>query len=189
MKMINRAWTLKLCWTTVFILAMGASQTSATAGWFGNAVGGFSYDYHRINCWPCPYIQPDRQHVYDTMEAQVSNGWRRQNLLGAHHFDEKTSELTEAARIKIRWTLTQVPEHRRTLFVTRGHTQAITDARVAAVENAAMEVLPQGEVPAVQDTPIAAEGRPAGVVNNIQRGFYQSQPQPVLPGATGDSDE
>ncbi len=187
--MINRCWTSKLCWTTVFLLALGASQTSASAGWFGNAVGGFCYDYHRINCWPCPYIQPDRQHVYDTMEAQISNGWRRQNLIGAHDFDEKTSELTDAAKLKVRWILTQVPEHRRTLFVTRGHTQEITDARVAAVENAAMEVLPQGEVPAVQDTHIIAEGRSAGIVVDIRGRFYESQPQPVLPGSMGEGDE
>ena len=184
--MTNCRWTSTLGWATLFVLALGALPTSADAGWFGNAVGGFCYDYHRINCWPCPYIQPDRQHVYDAMEAQESNGWRRQNLLGAHHFDEKTSELTEAAKIKIRWTLTQVPEHRRTLFVSRGLTQDITDARVAAVEAAAIDVLQQGDMPAVQDTHIVAEGRSAGTITDIRGRFRESQPAPMLPAPSGE---
>ncbi len=177
----------KFCWASVATFVVALAQTPTDAAWFEDLRANFHYDFHRSNCWPQPYIEPDRQHVRDTIEAQVSNGWRRQNLIGEHHFMGEGTELTEAGRIKIRWTLTQVPEHRRTLFVQRGTTSAITEARVAAVEAAAVAVLPEGESPSIQDTHIVPEGRSADFVNYTATQFRQTMPIPQLPAA--DSDE
>ncbi len=181
-----RLGTAKLYWISLALVVVVLAQTQTASAWFDELRANFHYEFHRSNCWPQPYIEPDRQHIRDTIEAQVSNGWRRQNLIGEHHFVGDGTELTEAGRIKIRWTLTQVPEHRRTLFVQRGTTSAITEARVAAVEAAAGAVLPQGESPSVQDTHIIPEGRSADFVNYTATQFRQSMPIPQLPAAGGE---
>ena len=182
-----RLGTANFGWASVATLIVVLAQTTTDAAWFEDLRAEFHYDFQRSNCWPQPYLGPDRQHIRDTIEAQVANGWRRQNLIGGHHFIGEGTELTEAGRIKIRWTLTQVPEHRRTLFVQRGTTFAITEARVAAVEAAAVTALPDGESPSVQDTHIIPEGRSADFVNYTATQFRQTMPIPQLP--TSEDDE
>ncbi len=52
--------------------------------------------------WPYPYVCPERVWAHAPFDVMVVNGWRRQNLLGAHHFDPQTGKLTRAGNS--RWS-------------------------------------------------------------------------------------
>src|SRR5690606_31767834 len=69
--------------------------------------------------WPYPHVCPDREWAMAPFETMVQNGWRRQNLLGAHHFDEETRRLTPAGELKVQWTMTQTPPQYRQIYVER----------------------------------------------------------------------
>lgn len=167
------------CLATLTLILLA---TPAQAGcWWSNFCAELEVGRQRNNCWPIPFTNPDRQHVLDTMEAQTANGWRRYNLLGDHHFSEDGSQLTEAAKLKIRWILTQEPEHRRTLFVHRGLTPQITQARIDAVQNSAVGAVPEGHLPSVVDTHLMVEGRPAADIDATNTRFRDTKPEPQLP--------
>ena len=141
----------------------------------------YGRDVHRNICWPEPFLAPDRAAVYDPFAAMVHNGWRRQNLMGNHHFSPETGELTKAGELKVKWILTQVPPRYRTIYVQRGPDSVATEARIDAVNALAADVLPPNVVANVTDTHIVAEGRPADVVdyNNVR--FREAAPAPALP--------
>ncbi len=185
---MNRPLSIGICWVSAVGLAMLSMSSTAEAAGVQHHWHQYWYDFHLVNCWPHPYVEPDRQHVRDAIEAQVASGWRRQNLLGDHYFDENNQALTEAGRLKVQWTLTQVPEHRRMLFVTRGLTPDITQARMAAVEAAATQVLPSGESPSIQDTHLIAEGHPASDVALTTIRFRETKPTPQLPSVTAEEE-
>ncbi|MCG8450787.1 MAG: hypothetical protein MI725_14550 [Pirellulales bacterium] len=154
----------------------------------GGYGGGFHASYHANVQWPKRYIPPARRAVCQTYAAMISNGWRRQNLLGGYHFDPHTNQLTEAGKLKIDWILTQAPVHRRGIFVERGENQAQTAQRIAAVHDNAASKSPTVGPVAVNDTHIVAEGHPAEVVDHVFVGFQQNQPLPVLPASTASSE-
>ena len=122
-----------------------------------------------------------RRSVLGAYDVMVNNGWRRQNLLGAYHFNPETNELTEAGKLKVKWILTQTPHHRRSVFVERGLDQNDTAERVASVNTWASSMSPSIGIADVNDTHIVAEGHPAGTVDNIFVGFQTNQRVPALP--------
>ena len=65
----------------------------------------FKIEAERNNSWPRPFVQSATQTVRSPFDQMTSNGWRRQTLLGAHHFSPETGRLTEAGRLKVRWTV------------------------------------------------------------------------------------
>lgn len=138
-------------------------------------------DFKRNNCWPEPFVRPDRQAVRAPFGVMVHNGWRRQNMLGDHHFKEQSAALNEAGEIKVRWIMTQAPPHHRTIYVHRGNTADETSARVEAVQQVAMGFAEGDQLPAVAVTNIDATGWPATNVDMIQRAWVQSSPEPRLP--------
>ena len=175
---------LRTFWVaTVALTILTVNQPTAAAGWheFWDSV---KRDYRRNHYWPHPFIEPDRQHIRSPIAVMEANGWRRQNMLGSHHFDPETSKLTKAGQLKVRWILTQAPLHRRSIFVERGVSELVTTARIDAVEITAMAILPAGAFPDVQDTHLVYEGRRAENVDSTLRRFNASQPAPVLPAAT-----
>jgi len=181
---MSRPRSIGICCSLVTVLAlMGTSKPLVAGPWHD-----FHYNFHLNNCWPLPYVYADRAHVRDTMESQVANGWRRQHLLGDHYFNSETSELTEAGQIKVRWILTQAPEHRRTLFVQRSLNPDVTQARIASVEQAASQVLGPGETPVIQDTHLMAEGHPAADVASTAIRYRDTKPAPQLPAVTNETD-
>ena len=112
----------------VAILAIAglACVAPAHAGWIACILEGtkefcssVARDTKRRNCWPKPWVCPDRQAVQAPFAVMVANGWRLQNMLGDHHFAAVTGELTEAAHLKIRWILTEAPQQQRTIYVHR----------------------------------------------------------------------
>jgi len=138
----------------------------------------------RRQCWPKPFVCPDRSDVRAPLAIVISNGWRSQNLLGDHHFQAGEGLLTEAGRLKIQWILTEAPRHRRTIYVYRARSREETAARIDAVHQYAARLVPQGELPPVLETSIPAHGWPAERVDAIERKLQASTPDPVLPQAS-----
>ena len=137
--------------------------------------------YHQNVAWPWPYICPDRMAVREPFAIMVTNGWRRQNLLGSHYFDPQTQQLTTAGELQIRWILTQAPPERRQLFVERSIDPAVTAQRVAAARQYASLVSDNGQLPPIYETNLMAEGRPATMVDMTNVRFMENMPLPVLP--------
>jgi hypothetical protein len=114
----------------------------------------------------------------------VNNGWRRQNLLGAHHFTENADQLTTAGELRVRWIMTQAPEERRTIFVERDLNPGVTADRLATARDYAAHVAPDGQLAQVVETNLISEGRPASVVDATNVRFQESMPPPMLPVST-----
>jgi hypothetical protein len=156
---------------------------SANAVWVEDTYRNIKRGYHRNVAWPWPYICPDRVAVREPFRIMVDNGWRRQNLLGPHHFKQETNELTTAGELRIHWIMTQAPPDRRRIFVERSDNPEITAQRMEVARVYAAHVA-AGTEPHVTDTHLVSEGRPASVVDATNVRFYESMRPPVLPAAT-----
>ena len=139
--------------------------------------------YHANQMWPWPYVCPDRIAVREPFCIMVNNGWRRQNLIGAHHFIPETNQLNAAGQLRVQWIMTQAPPDRRSIFVERSLDQNVNNQRIAAVQEYATQVAIDGRAPQVAQTHLVSEGRPASVVDFTNTKFQQSMPLPVLPAA------
>lgn len=145
-------------------------------------------DFQRNNCWPEPFVRPDRLSVRAPFVLMVNNGWRRQNMLADYHFEEGTNNLNEAGKLKIRWIMTEAPRHHRTIYVRRADTPETTAERLALVEQSAAQYVREGEHPMVLETTLDASGWPATRVDMIDRRWLDSTPDPRLPATqTGSS--
>jgi hypothetical protein len=186
---------------TAALLAAGGLVSTAPAVWVEGA-GGYGYygtapwdqgaHYMRTGCnqnylWPWPYVCADRVAVREPFCMMVDNGWRRQNLLGPHHFNANSTELTSAGELRVRWILTQAPAERRGIFVERDITPKVTEQRLATVRQFAAQ-LADADTPQVSDTHLISEGRPAAVVDATQTRFLESMPPPVLPTVAGSAE-
>jgi len=138
-------------------------------------------EFKRRNCWPKPFSCPDRYAVRAPFHTMVNNGWRRQNLLGDHHFARGTGELTEAGKLKVRWILTAAPQHHGEIYVHKAETVDETAARMESVRLAAAEIAPERGPPPVLETGIPEYGWPAWRVDAVGRAFESSMPEPKLP--------
>ena len=115
--------------------------------------------------WPWPYVCPDRIAVREPFCIMVNNGWRRQNLIGAHHFIPETNQLNAAGQLRVQWIMTQAPPDRRSIFVERSLDQNVNNQRIAAVQEYSTQVALDGRAPQVSQTHLVSEGRPASVVD------------------------
>ncbi len=174
----------------VVVLSATASVSSSRGqyctGYYARSGQQCGSAYCDNTVWPSYYIPAARNSVNSAYTAMISNGWRRQNLLGAYHFDSETSQLTAAGKLKAQWVLTQAPQDRRNIFVERGSNQAVTDSRIAAV-NDWVASQSSSDLLGVSETHIVAEGHQAGSVDSIFVGFQANQPAPVLKADTGSS--
>ena len=141
--------------------------------------------YHRNEAWPYPFICPDRIGVREPFRMMVDNGWRRQNLLGQHHFNAETNRLTTAGELRVHWIMTQAPAERRSIFVERADTADVTAERMAVVRGYAAQVSLDGQEPQAFESHLVSEGRPASVVDATNVRFYESMRPPVLPPPIG----
>ncbi|MCI0332786.1 MAG: hypothetical protein L0228_06145 [Planctomycetes bacterium] len=140
--------------------------------------------YHENRNWPWPYVCADRIAVREPFSLMVNNGWRRQNLLGPHHFDASAGKLTTAGELRVRWIMTQAPGERRTIFIERDVDPAVTADRLATARDYASQVVTDDQTPQVMETHLISEGRPASVVDATNVRFQESMPPPTLPAAT-----
>jgi len=146
-------------------------------------------DTKRRNCWPEPFVTPDRYAVRAPLNLMVSNGWRCQNLLGDYHFIDQGGELTEAGRMKVRWILTEAPSQHRTIYVHSSGNAELTATRIDNVQQLAAQLVPAGELPLVLETAIPAQGWSAARADVIGRKFDASTPEPRLPEASAGGTE
>ena len=169
-----------------FVLIAFASATQVSADWFFGIFDSIARDVKRRQCWPDPFVCPDRAAARAPYATMVANGWQRQNMLGEYHFESGTGQLTEAGRLKLRWILTAAPQQHRGVWVHRAMTEEETAARMAAVFRLASQITPN-DLPSVQPTSISDEGWPADQVDLIGRKFQSSTPPPRLPAPTSSS--
>lgn len=131
--------------------------------------------------WPSPYVCPDRVNAHAPFDMMISNGWRRQNLMGGHHFTHDSTKLTEAGQLKVQWIMTQAPESYRRMFVERSVDPSVTEQRIATVREYSEKLAQGGVAPQVSDTHIVSEGRPAATVDFVNTQFRENMRPPVLP--------
>lgn len=167
----------------VCVVAAGAVQ-NAGAVFFDDTAHYVKHGYGVNQQWPWPYQCPDRIAVREPFSIMVNNGWRRQNLLGPHHFNPNTNQLTTAGELRVQWIMTQAPPERRSIFIERTLNADVTLQRMAAARDYATKVAVDGQSPQITETYLMAEGRPAAVVDATNVKFLQSMPAPVLPAAT-----
>lgn len=166
----------------VGMVAGAVSQAGAVG--FDSAVRYVKSGYHRNVEWPWPYVCDDRIAVRQPFAIMVNNGWRHQNLLGQHHFDPTTEQLTKAGELKVQWIATQTPPNRRQIFVERSINPQVTEQRMAVARDYAAHIGTDGQPPQVYDTYLVSEGRPASIVDAVNVRFHESMPPPVLPATT-----
>ena len=180
---------LRLAWSLLAALALIAFARPAHADRWSDFWAAFKRDTVRNNLWPEPFSGFERRDAYQPFETMADNGWRRQNLMGAHHFSPDSTHLNKAGELKVEWILTQAPPNRRTIFVERGESRHETLSRVDAVRQRADQYMLAGEVPSVEETHLIAEGRPADEVDATNVRFRETSPAPQLPAATPASGE
>ena len=140
--------------------------------------------YYRNEAWPWPYVCPDRIAVREPFCVMINNGWRRQNLLGPHHFNADATQLTTAGELRVQWIMTQAPPDRRSIFVERSTEADVTQQRLATVRDYTGQIPFGGPAPLVADTHLMSEGRPAAVVDATNVRFQESMMPPKLPALT-----
>jgi len=168
----------------VLTIALFASKAQAQFGWARSFCDSVCTDFKRNNCFPDPFLGPDRLAVRAPFNVMVQNGWQLQNTLTNYHFDEMSGELTEAARTKLRWILTQAPKQHRNIYLHRAEDPAIDAQRLRSIQAFAGDFVPAGTLAQVELTDRAPAGWPAERVNAVDRAFYSSAPEPRLPAAT-----
>lgn len=144
-------------------------------------------DTKRRNCWPQPFVVPDRQAVRDPFVTMVGHGWRQQNLIGEYHFREGGVGLTEAGRQKVRWILFEVSPQHRAIYVQMADDPNVTAARLAEVQQLVAQLTPHGEMPVVLQTHIRPHGWPAEWVDAVGRKYHEATPAPILPAKQGET--
>jgi hypothetical protein len=168
----------------VALIAASGFVSSAQAVWVDDSVHYVRRGSHQNTMWPWPYVCADRVAVREPFSIMINNGWRRQNLLGAHHFNADASELSSAGELRVRWIMTQAPANRRSIFIERDLERTITEQRLATVRDYAAQVAVDGQAAQVMETHLASEGRPASVVDATNVRFQESLPPPTLPAAS-----
>lgn len=148
----------------------------------GDLCGSVAREVKRRQCWPDPFTAPDRADARAPFALMVNNGWRRQNLLGDAYFDAETGKLKQSGLLKIRWVLTECPEHHRIVYVHIGDTEEETTARIIAAQQEVARLAPQmAHLVPVLPTAISDVGWPADEVDTIMRAYQKSAPVPRLP--------
>jgi hypothetical protein len=173
---------MRRTFATIFAAGMFAWGAPAARAVFVDSMDHYiECGYHRNVLWPWPYVCPDRISENEPFDLMIRNGWRRQNLLGSHHFDPETGRLTEAGQLQVRWIMTQAPPARRQIFIERAIAPSVTAARLVAAREFASRVAVDGQQPQVFETSLMAEGRPASVVDMTNVKFMENMRVPALP--------
>jgi hypothetical protein len=173
--MLRRAWIL------LALLAASAPGYSKAEGWFPKV----RRDFRRNNCWPQPFIVPDRIAVRSPFEVMINNGWQVQNTLSDEHFDPETGELIGAGELKVRGILVESPKGRRRVFVLRGKDPEDTARRERSVAEYAARVLHPGERPEIAEANFRPRGTPAERIFDIDARYSASAPDPRLSSSSG----
>ncbi len=138
-------------------------------------------DFKRSNAWPDPFVTADRVAVRAPFDTMVVNGWRLQNTLSDHHFEDDSDRLTEAGRLKVAAIINHTPISYRAVFILRTQDPALTADRVASVQQETARIL--GDRPPVpifetyEKPPTAA----ANYIDAVNQKYQSSIPDPRIP--------
>ena len=168
-----------------FIVFAALSLGLSVDSFGGDFLNSVARDTKRRNCWPAPFVCPDRQSARAPFAIQVSNGWQKQNLIGDYYFTDNSGELSESGKLKIRWILLEGPSQHRDIFVHVGPTAEETAARLDAVRSYAMKAAPNN-IAMISETTLTDAGWPADRIDIISRKFMASTPDPRLPKQNAD---
>ena len=138
-------------------------------------------DWHRNNAWPEPFNHIDERATRTPLAIMVDNGWKLQNTIPDPLFDSESQELTRAGELKVRWILTQMPMHRRSVFVLRGATPEATETRINSVQKVAESVHGESGMAMVAVTDVIPRGGSGDYFERVNRGYESSVPAPRLP--------
>lgn len=169
---------------TLLAVAALAAAIPADAFWLGEFYCYLEERREENNAWPAQFVEQDRANAAAPFDIMIRNGWRRQNLLGSHHFNEDCTQLTQAGKLRVQWILTQAPAEHRQLFVERSLNAEMTENRVATVNDFATTVVRDGYALPAQETHIVSDGRPAVTVDFVNTQFRENMPTPTLPDAS-----
>jgi len=164
---------------TTSVLATLVLSTTASAGW-NDMWSRAHLDFARSRCWPSPFVEQDRASVYNYFDQMTAVGIRQQNTLSDHYFDPQDQSVNYAGKRKIAEILTN-REERRTIFVLQTLTQEQTQARVAAVQQALVEMVGNPNATEIFVSPTELIGRPADYIDDVYRRERSTIPAPRLP--------
>lgn len=133
----------------------------------------FWRDWKRNNCWPEPFVCPDRAAVRMPFAIQIANGWRDRNTLDGLYFEEDGTELSALGQERIRYLLMNTPCAYRTIYVLAVCDPAVTSARLAAVQNAVNDAC-GGEMPVPVMLTSQAPSEYSGEEANLVRQKYHT---------------
>lgn len=178
--------SLRIVMVLAVFIAVGTTPLPAPAqdGPVSAFLHSIPRDWKRRNCWPEPFVCPDRQAVREPLAIMVNRGWERQNMLADQYFEDNRAELTEAGKLKIQWVLTEPPPHHRTLYVHRALSPELTQARIESVRAYALLLLQGEPCPQILETTVSQPGWPADRVDALSRKFQAAMPEPKLPSAS-----
>jgi hypothetical protein len=162
-----------------------AAAAPAQANWFKTFYHDVSGSWHRNNMWPEPFIEPDRAAVRTHFVVMQQRGWERQNLLGGHHFEEDQKRLTPAGHLRVKAILATSPAQYRAIYIEKGDHPDVTAMRLDAVQQAVVNLTPQGSLPPVQASDLVYEGWSGEYADAVGRKFTASMPAPRLPSTGG----
>lgn len=137
-------------------------------------------DFHRMNCWPEPFVSYDRQAARATFEPFIEAGWRTENTLLDPLFDSN-GQLTRAGKLRVREILMQYPPHRRALYIAAGATAEETQRRVDSVTQYAQTLTDQSIVVPVSVNFRVPRSGTGDYLNLVSERYRQNLPAPVLP--------
>lgn len=138
-------------------------------------------DFHRMNCYPEPFVQADRRATQAPFNVMTNKGWQLQNTLGNQHFNPETQQLTRSGELKVMNILNQGAMERRVVFVLRGANDEATSVRLDSVQQTAARIVPRGDLPEVIRTSTEPRGWPADYIYEIDTKTRSSIPSPRLP--------
>lgn len=163
------------------LAALVLASAAPTQGfWLGEFYCYLEARREENNKWPAQYVESDRANAKAPFDIMVQNGWRRQNLLGSHHFNEDGTQLTQAGKLRVQWILTQAPEQHRQVFIERSFVEGVAATRSATVSEFAAQITSGGFDGMPQDTHIVSDGRPAVTVDFVNTQFRENMPVPAL---------
>lgn len=159
----------------------------ALENWWHRVWSQVEFHRNRVNVWPEPFVPQDRELVRRPFRQMVDNGWKAQNTLTDYLFDPATNELTTAGHAKLHHLLTQVPPHRRQVYVLEAATQEETAARVASVYRSLAQIAPDTAPCPVLTTKIVPRGGEGWYVYEVEQAYRGSLLPPRLSSIDGNS--
>lgn len=174
----------RIAGSVAFVMLVLGMAHNAHAQCLGCFVQSIERDFARRNCWPEPFIYPDRDAARAPWGIMTSNGWERQNLLIDMYFEENGARLTDAGRTKLNWILFEAPPQHRVVYVHRSIHPEETATRMATVQTYVSSLWQGSAIPPILPSAASQDGWPADRVDLVNKKFLQAIPAPKLPASS-----